>query len=169
MDSGWHRQGRWGLAAGVALLALGLFWALRESVVHPPAFPSADDGAAPDDPAAPRVTILPVATQLSPGLLSKDGPVEDELGAVAQLLYAYRQGFGENPVGDNGDIVTTLLGENEKRAAYLTRDCPALVDGKLVDRWGTPYWFHALSGTEMEIVSAGPDRELFTGDDLRLP
>lgn len=115
------------------------------------------------------MTILPVATQLSPALLSPDGPVEEEIGAVAQLLHFYRQGFGENPVGDNGDIVTALLGENGKRAAYLIRDCPALVDGRLVDRWGTPYWFHARSGTVMEIVSAGPDRELFTGDDLRHP
>jgi hypothetical protein len=117
----------------------------------------------------PEVTILPIATQLSPALLSENGPVEDEIGAVAQLLYAYRQGFGENPVGDNGDIVTALLGSNGKRAAYLAPDCPALVEGRLVDRWGTPYWFHAQSGTEMEIVSAGPDRELFTGDDLKVP
>lgn len=168
MDSGWHRR-RWGLVAGVALLVLGLFWALREARLHPPDLSSTGGETPPDENHPPGVTVLPVATQLSPALLAEDGPVEDEIGAVGQLLYFYRQGFGGNPVGDNGDIVTALLGENDKRAAYLTRDCPALVDGKLVDRWGTPYWFHAKSGTEMEIVSAGPDRELFTGDDLRLP
>ena len=38
--------------------------------------------------------------------------------------------------------------------------------GELTDAWGTPYFFHQLSGTEMEIHSAGPDRRMFTGDDL---
>lgn len=169
METGWQKQGRWGIAAGLALLALGLFWARREAVVHPTVPSSAGEGDNAARSGVPGVTILPVATQLSPALLSPDGPVEEEIGAVAQLLHFYRQGFGENPVGDNGDIVTALLGENGKRAAYLIRDCPALVDGRLVDRWGTPYWFHARSGTVMEIVSAGPDRELFTGDDLRHP
>jgi hypothetical protein len=167
MDEGRDKGGRLGILAGVILLALGLFWAMHErggSPVQPSSVEG--DGAA---PSVPGVTVLPVASQLSTQLLNEEGPPEDELDAVAQLLYFYRQAFGENPVGDNGDLVAALLGENGKKAAYLTRDCPALVDGKLVDRWGTPYWFHANSGREMEIVSAGPDRKLFTGDDLRLP
>ena len=39
-------------------------------------------------------------------------------------------------------------------------------DGELVDPWGTPYFFHQLSGTEMEIHSAGPDKKMWTDDDL---
>jgi len=39
--------------------------------------------------------------------------------------------------------------------------------GHLIDRWGPPYFFHALSGSEMEILSAGPDREFHTADDAR--
>ena len=167
MDEGRDKGGRLGILAGVILLALGLFWAMHERGGSPVQPTSVEcDGAA---PSVPGVTVLPVASQLSTQLLNAEGPPEDELDAVAQLLYFYRQAFGENPVGDNGDLVAALLGENGKKAAYLTRDCPALVDGKLVDRWGTPYWFHANSGREMEIVSAGPDRKLFTGDDLRLP
>lgn len=167
MDEGRDKGGRLGILAGVILLALGLFWAMHERVGSPvrPSSVGGDEAV----PSAPGITILPAATELSTRLLNEDGPVEDELDSVAQLLYFYRQGFGENPVGDNGDLVAALLGENGKKAAYLTRDCPALVDGQLVDRWGTPYWFHAKSGREMEIVSAGPDRELFTGDDLHLP
>jgi hypothetical protein len=38
--------------------------------------------------------------------------------------------------------------------------------GELVDYWGTPFFFHQLSGTEMEIRSAGPDRVMWTVDDL---
>jgi len=38
--------------------------------------------------------------------------------------------------------------------------------GELVDYWGTPFFFHQLSGTQMEIHSAGPDRQMWTGDDI---
>lgn len=37
---------------------------------------------------------------------------------------------------------------------------------ELVDNWGTPFFFHQLSGTDMEIHSAGPDRRMWTPDDL---
>ena len=39
-------------------------------------------------------------------------------------------------------------------------------NGELVDRWGTPYFFHQLSKNNMEIRSAGPDRVMWTGDDV---
>jgi hypothetical protein len=39
-------------------------------------------------------------------------------------------------------------------------------NGELVDVWGTPYFFHQLSGTDTEIHSAGPDRIMWTADDL---
>jgi hypothetical protein len=38
--------------------------------------------------------------------------------------------------------------------------------GELVDPWGTAYFFHQLSGKETEIRSAGPDKILWTADDL---
>jgi hypothetical protein len=38
----------------------------------------------------------------------------------------------------------------------------------MCDRWGTPYFFHQVSKTEMEIRSAGPDRRMWTGDDSQL-
>ena len=39
-------------------------------------------------------------------------------------------------------------------------------DGELCDRWGTPFFFHAESAARMEIRSAGPDRRLWTEDDV---
>jgi len=35
-----------------------------------------------------------------------------------------------------------------------------------VDRWGMPFWFHPNTAHQVEIRSAGPDRQLFTDDDL---
>jgi hypothetical protein len=36
----------------------------------------------------------------------------------------------------------------------------------LVDQWGTPYFFHQLSASEMEVHCAGPDKMMWTSDDL---
>jgi len=40
--------------------------------------------------------------------------------------------------------------------------------GEMLDAWGTPLFFHQLSGHDMEIRSAGEDRQLWTVDDLIL-
>ena len=39
-------------------------------------------------------------------------------------------------------------------------------NGEMVDAYGTPLFFHQLSGKEMEIRSAGEDRKMWTFDDL---
>lgn len=190
------RKTRWLLILGaVAMLAVG-FWLAKGRVERHDRGPEKDSGtpAAATSPSsvassgkaatppsgvatagtsalAPsaEITLMPVAAELSASLNREDESAEQNLQAVEQVLLMYRRGFGSNPVGQNEDIVTALLGENEKRAAYLPRDCPAIKDGKLVDRWGTPWWFHPLSGQHMELRSAGPDRELFTADDVVQP
>lgn len=50
---------------------------------------------------------------------------------------------------------------------YLRRDS-AYIDpgGRLIDRWGTPYFFHANSADKMEIISAGSDLRHHSNDDL---
>jgi hypothetical protein len=75
--------------------------------------------------------------------------------------------FGGNPVGNNAEITRALLGENPKQANFLKAEAGQRINanGELVDGWGTPYFFHALSGTEMEIRSAGPDKKMYTADD----
>jgi hypothetical protein len=170
---------RWSIAAALLVLAAIALWFIQdtvppESLESPPGSPGTPgpDAAAQSATGAllapqplPPITVLPVASELAKAVTRKDDPT-GSLQAVEQLLYFFRQGFGENPVGQNEDIVAMLLGENSKRAAYLPADCPAIKDGKLVDAWGTPYWFHPVSKDRMEIRSAGPDRDLFTGDDL---
>ncbi len=112
--------------------------------------------------------ILPVAAEAArlndPALTA-----EDDLAVLTTLLEEYRRHLGGNPVGDNNEITAALLGANPKRLACLPSETVATLDnaGRLIDRWGNPYFFHALSGTEMEIHSAGPDGELHTADDPR--
>jgi hypothetical protein len=36
-----------------------------------------------------------------------------------------------------------------------------------VDRWGTPLYFHAISRDRLEVRSAGPDKVMWTEDDVQ--
>jgi len=80
----------------------------------------------------------------------------------------YGSRFGGNPVGTNPEITRALAGNNPQQVNFLNAEDGLRVNaqGELVDPWGTPFFFHQLSGSEMEIHSAGPDRNLWTADDL---
>jgi hypothetical protein len=90
-----------------------------------------------------------------------------ELDKVGLMLRDYRTLMGENPSGTNAEIMKTVMGGNPKKAQLGPPEGQVVNgNGDLVDRWGTPYFFHQLSSTNMEIRSAGPDRILWTDDDL---
>jgi hypothetical protein len=94
-------------------------------------------------------------------------PGETVLQNLRVSFRQYASAFGENPVGTNLEITSALQGENPKHINFLRADGNRVnANGELVDVWGTPYFFHQLSAHEMEIRSAGPDRVLYTGDDL---
>lgn len=83
-------------------------------------------------------------------------------------IHNFGQRLGGNPVGNNAEITRALLGENPKQVNFISADAGLRVDtnGELIDAWGTPFFFHQLSASEMEIRSAGPDKIFFTLDDL---
>jgi len=76
--------------------------------------------------------------------------------------------FDGNPTGENSEITAQLNGQNLKHANFIRPDAGMRINdqGQLVDPWGTPYFFHQLSGYDMEIHSAGPDKVMWTEDDL---
>lgn len=84
------------------------------------------------------------------------------------IIKNYGSEFGENPIGTNLEITEALTGKNPKGINFLTPESGLRVNerGELVDAWGTPFFFHQLSGQQMEIHSAGPDRIIWTSDDL---
>ena len=43
-----------------------------------------------------------------------------------------------------------------------------LVDGELLDRYGSPYIFHPLKSDVMDLRSRGEDGQLWTADDVAL-
>ena len=130
-----------------------------------------------DTPTKPdtRLTRLPDGhVHYKPALatsraITADTPPHEALIHIEQLLSHYRFAYKENPVGvENFEITEQLLGKNPKRIIFIAPDSPALRGNELIDEWGTPYFFHALSGQEMDIRSAGPDQTLWTEDDVFL-
>ncbi|MGP8239660.1 MAG: hypothetical protein ACLQVW_30175 [Limisphaerales bacterium] len=95
-------------------------------------------------------------------------PPETILQNLRRVLHQYGEMFGGDPVGTNPEITAALSGKNPKQIDFLTGQPGVRIDadGELIDSWGTPYFFHQLSGTEMEIHSAGPDKMMWTSDDL---
>lgn len=102
-------------------------------------------------------------------LHKSDNPNED-LELVAQIFSQYRFLYKQNPVGtENFEFTAALTGDNPKKVNFIDPNSAALsAQNELLDRWGTPFVFHPLSGTEMEVLSYGPDKTPWTKDDLKL-
>ena len=132
--------------------------------------PAPDDAAGPARPGKPQPELITGPDRgrspLADTLNMADGSITLDLDVVHKVLNNYLLEFGAYPVGSNREITAQLSGRNATRHAPLPPDLPAIsAEGELVDRWGTPFFFHALSARAMEIRSAGPDRELYTDDD----
>lgn len=87
---------------------------------------------------------------------------------VRSTFRNYSARFGGNPVGTSQEISRALSGANPGGISFLQSEDGLVLNeqGELVDNWGTPFFFHQLSRTEIEIHSAGPDRKMWTSDDL---
>ena len=108
---------------------------------------------------------------LADGLNASGGDIHRDLMILQDIFIAWRTNFPHdgNPVGENNEITAALTGGNSLQLALIPPNHPAInARGELCDRWGTPFVFHQLSGTRMEIRSAGPDRKLYTADDAVL-
>jgi hypothetical protein len=113
-----------------------------------------------------RDAISPIAN----GLNAPGGDIHRDVEILHDVLVAWRTNFPQagNPVGENDEITLALCGANPLHFAFIAPTHPAInARGELCDRWGTPFRFHAWSGTQMEIRSAGPDRRFATGDDVQ--
>jgi hypothetical protein len=94
---------------------------------------------------------------------------EERLSVLSEIFNFYRLAYKENPVGvDNFEFTEQLLGKNRMGIIFIATDCAALRGNELVDEWGTPYFFHPVSSEVMGMISAGPDREMWTKDDVSL-
>ena len=97
------------------------------------------------------------------GTVQRD--VEVLRGMVGQLLLVVKEPH-RPPLGINEDFARALTGANQANRIIIPPGHPAVAGGKIVDRWGTPYFFHPRAADAIDIRSAGPDRKLFTDDDV---
>lgn len=101
-----------------------------------------------------------------PSLAGAISPPQSLGEAVVDAVHEYRMRFKENPVGTNKEIASALTGGNPDEASVIGNpELKLSQEGELVDEWGTPFFLHQISGTQMDIRSAGPDRAMWTADD----
>lgn len=95
---------------------------------------------------------------------------ENDLTSLAHLMDNFTllvKSASTLPLSANEDWAAALRGENPAHERFLPDHHIALdTQGRLVDRWGTPLFFHALGSRQFELRSAGPDKKLWTDDDV---
>lgn len=170
-----RRSWRIGAAATAALVLVVvlLLLVLRRGGAPTTPDTGGEPPRSPPDPARPAIREPdPVrAAEVSPlanTLLKPGGTASEDLRIVRGLLEFYRSSFGSFPAGEeNAHFVRALAGANPRRLVLIAPDHPAIDgEGRLVDRWGTPLFFHMISREWIEVRSAGEDREFYTVDDL---
>lgn len=126
------------------------------------------------EPAVPTAAPTNVisAAAANPANWPRSGPlglppdivVRNARAAVTQ----YGSMFHGNPVGNNSEITSALNGNNPRHINFIGADSGLQINekGEMVDAWGTPLFFHQLSARDMEIRSAGPDKVMWTSDDI---
>jgi len=97
-----------------------------------------------------------------------DIPPEIVVQNVRRAIRQFGSIFGGNPVGTNPEITSQLSGKNPKGINFIKPETGMRVNGngELVDPWGTPLFFHQLSAADTEVRSAGPDKRMWTSDDV---
>ena len=144
------------IALAIALvLVIALVLALRSPAAHASAPLSATS----------RSTLSSSSPSSNESLSAASSDVRRLHLVLGNFLLAVKDPY-RPPLGDNRDITRALTGANRRGLVMVKGDDAGIRDGQLVDRWGTPYWFHPRAPDVIDIVSAGPDRVLFTGDDL---
>ena len=174
------RRGRvlgWATLVVLVIAALGLWRGLNHGAapVRSASAPAAVEPEAPPPP--PRLQSRRVASAEKPllaheELLTVEGDGAADISALADITRTYLQqpgGEGRDPLGFNEDLARALTNRDVLGEAAIPTGHPALRDGQLIDRWGTPWHVHPLAGDLIELRSAGPDRKLFTADDLVAP
>lgn len=146
------------------------------SATSPPGIPASDSPA----PQKPRTEesrassrrdlanpLTPSSFQEPSRASASDPATEIDLDKITLMFRDYRTITGENPVGTNAEIMKSIMGGNPKGAMLGPPEGQTLNEhGELIDRWGTPYFFHQLTKDLMEIHSAGPDRKMWSDDDI---
>lgn len=127
---------------------------------------SSDDSAADMEPRADE-SLYAEAHPLALALGTPAIPPEKEPDTVLNMLQGYRDLFGAYPTAEDNPSLVAKITQPRGGIRLIPATHPRIsAGGALLDAWGTPFFFHFLSHRAIEVRSAGPDRELFTEDDI---
>jgi hypothetical protein len=170
------RRLAYAVAAVLAAAVLWWIWHPNRAPVAAPRAPAATVKI-PSGVSAHPSRVAALAAEIAPNSISPiaadlnapGGSIHHDLEILNEVFGAWQTNFPHDgdPVGENDEITAALAGGNRLHFAFISPRHSAInSQGELCDRWGTPFRFHALSGTQMEIRSAGPDRKFGTNDDV---
>lgn len=127
-------------------------------------------------PPTPESEQLPPGNLIGEKLLhnyaSEGTTLRDDLQGISRLSLSYItlvKNHANRPIGCNADLADAFRGKNPYKQRFLPDTHPVFnAEGQLIDRWQTPLFIHTLSAGRWDIRSAGPDKKLWTTDDLQL-
>lgn len=100
---------------------------------------------------------------------TKQSPQED-LQQLMGLLDSYNiliKGTGFPAFGENRELTAALQGENPYKTRFINKAHPAVNSlGEIIDRWGSPIFFHSVDSKQIGIRMAGPDKAMWSADDI---
>jgi hypothetical protein len=133
-----------------------------------------------DEKNEPKIKILKISnTTIEPAIgnqileyyASPSTTIQRDLTLIANVVENFsllNKGDNPIPLGSNEEIAKALLGKNRSNLVFLSSASKALNGAnQLVDRLGTPLYFHAESRDKVDIRSAGEDRVMWTADDVQ--
>ena len=135
---------------------------------------TASNHATAEPPSALAANPSPSTEAIGEGILRDYGnpsnSPQNDLKVLSQLMDNFLllvKPEVDRPLSDNDDWSRALRGANPARERFLPEHHAILNEqGQLIDRWGTPLFFHSLGRGQFSIRSAGPDRKMWTQDDI---
>ena len=118
----------------------------------------------------PAVEKPLVGESILEGYAAASSTVQQDLTLVSHVLENFAllvKGDDPLPLGANEEIAAALCGRNRIQLRFVPDTSPIFnAKGQIVDRWGEPLYFHAIARDRLEIRSAGPDKIMWTPDDV---
>ncbi len=167
-----HRLAITGLVVGLGLLVF-IISQMRPQAIAPTAAKASaitrKSAPLPPQLTPEAISFLPLTQRLN----HPQVPAAQDVQTVFSICDSYftmLKAHEGPPIRDDADLVKALSGKNPTKLIFLPADHPAISpQGRLLDRWGTPYFIHQRKSRFFEIRSAGPDQKMFTPDDFLAP
>ena len=164
------------ILGAIIVIILGFWWLSidRKRSARPEEIVTSRSITVTETAVTPRRPQSPVKPLLGETILSDyakaDMPPQNDLTLMSHLMensVLLLKSAANRPLSANEDWADFLRGANAAHERFLPDKHAALNSkGQVVDRWGTPLFFHAVGAGRYDLRSAGPDKLMWTADDI---